>query len=254
MHPVHAGLDQAFEFFCRADIGGDHEFLDQPMGIEPRTRHHRAHAPFFIQQHAAFRQVQIKRTACFACGQQGTEGAVKACHMASGQAFWFLASFKTRLRLFVCQPRGGTHDAAPEAMPGLSPRAIKVHFHEKAAAIFARAQAAPAIGKGLGQHGHDAIGEIDRIAARPGFAVQMAIRADIMRHIGNGDRHFPAGAIGFGMDGIIEIACVIAINRHQRQVAQINPPACRHAMRRFGLADRLGRKNIGDAMGMDADE
>ena len=35
-----------------------------------------------------------------------------------------------------------------------------------------------------------------------------------MRHIGDGDRHFPAGAIGFGMHGIIEITRVIAINRH----------------------------------------
>ena len=174
--------------------------------------------------------------------------------MAGRQSFRLLARFKTCLRLFVCQPRGGTHDAAPEAMPGLPPRAIKVHFNEKAAAIFARAQAAPAIGKRLRQHGHDAIGEIDRIAARPGFAVQMAVRADIMRDISDGDRHFPAGAIGFGMHGIIEIARVIAINRHQGQVAQINAPACCNALRRFGLADRLGRKNIGNAMGMDADE
>ena len=174
--------------------------------------------------------------------------------MAGRQSFRLLARFETCLRLFVSEPSGRTHDAAPKAMPRFPPRAIKVHFNEKAAAIFARAQAAPAIGKRLRQHGHDAIGEIDRIAPRPGFAVQMAIRADIMRHIGNGDRHFPAGAIGFGMDGIIEIACVIAINRHQRQVAQINPPACCHALRRFGLADRLGRKNIRDAMGMDADQ
>ena len=75
-----------------------------------------------------------------------------------------------------------------------------------------------------------------------------------MGHIGDGDRDFPAGAIGFGMHGIVEIACIVAINRHQRQVAQINSPACCHAMRRFGLADRLRRKNIGNAMGMDADE
>ena len=254
MYAIHAGLNQAFQFFRRADIGGDHEFLDQPMGIEPRAGHHGGDAPFFIQQHAAFGQVQIQRAARFAGREQGTEGAVKACHMASSQSFRFRARLKTRLRLFVGEPRGGTHDAAPEAMPGLSPRAIKAHFNEKAAAIFARAQAAPAIGKRLGQHGHDAIGEINRIPARPGFAVQMAIGADIMRDIGNGDRHFPAGAISFGMHGIVKITRIIAINRHQRQVAQINPPACRHAMRRFGLADRLGRKNIGDAMGMDADE
>ena len=224
------------------------------MGIEPGARHHRADAPFFIQQYAAFRQVQIKRAACFACRQQGTEGAVKVCHMAGRQSFRLLARFETRLRLFVGEPRGGTHDAAPEAMPSLSPRAIKAHFHEKAAAIFARAQAAPAIGKRLGQHGHNAIGEINRIAARPGFAVQMAVRADIMRHISDGDRDLPAGAVGFSMYGIIEIARIIAINRHQRQVAQINAPACCHALRRFGLADCLGRKDIGNAMRVDADE
>ena len=64
----------------------------------------------------------------------------------------------------------------------------------------------------------------------------MAAGADIMRDIGNSDGHFPASAIGFGMDSVIEIPRVIAINRDQRQCAQIRAPTCGNTLRRFCFA------------------
>ncbi len=42
MHAVHAGQVAAFQFLGGADIGEDHELLDQPVAVEPRARWRRS--------------------------------------------------------------------------------------------------------------------------------------------------------------------------------------------------------------------
>ena len=84
------------------------------------------------------------------------------------------------LHLRVGQPCGAAHQAAAEAMRQLKPVGIDPQFDEQAAAVLIRTQAAPAVRQCLGQHRHDAVGEIDRVAAVRAASLQ---RADPGPHV-----------------------------------------------------------------------
>ena len=85
----------------------------------------------------------------------------------------------------------------------------------------------------LGQHRHDAVGEIDRVAALARGAVERVARAHVPGDVGDRDERMPAAGarrIGLGPDRIVEIAGVGAVDGDQRHSAQIGrgrpaPPA-----------------------------
>jgi hypothetical protein len=58
-------------------------------------------------------------------------------------------------------------------------------------AVFMRPQRAKIIRNRLGKHWHNTIGKIDRIAAFARFLIKRAVRADVMRYIGNGNKKTP---------------------------------------------------------------
>ena len=102
----------------------------------------------------------------------------------------------------------------------------------------------------IGQHWHDAVGEIGGIAAPPRLAVKGAARRDVMGDIGNGHPDDMAAGIaglivGHGIDGIIAVARINGVDGDQGQIAQIL--AARHAHRR-GLVG-LGNHRIGELVG-----
>ena len=74
VHAVHAGLVQAFEFFCGGDVGEDHELLDQPVAVEPRAGRDAGYLALVVQGHLALRQVQVERAARGACLEQSAVG------------------------------------------------------------------------------------------------------------------------------------------------------------------------------------
>jgi hypothetical protein len=55
-----------FQRFCRADIGLDHHFFNQPMRIKPRRNDHPVHGSVSIQQDLALRHVEFQRLAAVA--------------------------------------------------------------------------------------------------------------------------------------------------------------------------------------------
>ena len=63
---IDQGLMRFFKRLRRRDIGEDHEFLDQPMRLEPRRHDHAIDGAVGLEQELAFRQVEIERVALFA--------------------------------------------------------------------------------------------------------------------------------------------------------------------------------------------
>ena len=99
-----------------------------------------------------------------------------------------------------------------------------VHFHDDAhhQPVDLRIERADAVRKLLGQHGNGAIGKIDRRAAQARLAIERRTAADVMRHVR--DVHLQARNDRLAarhVHRIVEIARRFAINRDDRQIAEI---------------------------------
>ena len=135
------------------------------------------------------------------------------------------------------------------------------HAHGERRPVFVRAQRAEVVGDALGQHRHDAVGEIDRIAALQRLAVERRARPHIGRDVGDGDRDDEAAAIvrigvGRGMDGVVVILGVGRIDGDERQLAPVLARR-RQAGRARGLRPRSSarrREDMRDVMGRERDE
>ena len=85
-----------------------------------------------------------------------------------------------------------------------SPCRSKTIRTARQAPLFEFAQRAEVVRDFLRQHRHDAVGEVDRIAAQLRFAIDLRARANVVGHVGDGDDHDPAAgifriAVGFGI-------------------------------------------------------
>src|SRR5690625_3092518 len=79
------------------------------------------------------------------------------------------------------------------------------------------------VGEQLGQHRYHLPREIDRVTAPNRFLIERASRAHIVRDIGDGHDQLEAAGAGFpGAHGVIEILGVLAVNRHQGHITQVN--------------------------------
>src|SRR3546814_11398310 len=92
--------------------------------------------------------------------------------------------------------------------------------------------------KRFGQHRHDAIGEIDAVAALPRLDVERRAGADVEADVGDRDDRFPAAVIlrivvGRRPHRVVMIARVGGVDRDARQVRQtparrLRPPLSPH--------------------------
>ena len=108
----------------------------------------------------------------------------------------------------------------------LAPVGGNDHAHRERGAILVRAQRAEIVGDALGQHRHDAVGEIDRVAAVKRFAVERGAWPHVMRDVGDGDREDePARIVGIGVDrGVDRVVMVLGVGRvdgHERKLAPV---------------------------------
>src|SRR5205807_4521939 len=131
---------------------------------------------------------------------------------------------------------GGTDNAGSHPRRFLVARRVELHEHAHDQTVLARLQRTHAIRKRFGQHGHGAVGEINRGAAQARFPVENRAGANIMRDVRDVHLKMPAVCSAFDVDGVIEIARGFPVNRYNRQMAKI------FAVRAFGLADGFGAK------------
>ena len=106
-------------------------------------------------------------------------------------------------------------------------RAVALHLHvaDEAHAVDLGLQRTDAVGQRLGQHRHDEPREIHAGRTQLGLVVERCARAYVVGHVG--DRHHQAEtvAVGFAVDRVVEVLGVLAVDRHQRQRAQVDAAA-----------------------------
>ena len=88
--------------------------------------------------------------------------------------------------------------------------------------VLAGLERADAVAQTLGQHGDHAVGEIHAVAPVVRLAVQRATRRHVVAHVGDVDPE-PPPAVGQGrdLDGVVEIARVVRVNREDEFFAQV---------------------------------
>ena len=117
----------------------------------------------------------------------------------------------------------------------------------EAGTIDARLQRAEIVRQPLGKHRDHAVGEINRVAAPSGFAVERGGGADVPGDIGDRHDKVPTAAVlrvgvGLGPDRVVEVAGIAAVDGDQREVTQIGPCGQARRHRRLGFGDCRSRK------------
>ena len=144
-------------------------------------------------------------------------------------------------------------------MAPLAPVGAQDHAHREGGAILGRTQRAQIVGNALGQHRHDAVGEIDRIAALLGFLVERGARAHVMRDVGDRDGEDEAAGIGRvrirrRMDRVVVVPGVGRIDGHERKIAPVLPMGHGRGPRGLGVGERGRRKHMRDVVRGERDE
>ena len=129
--------------------------------------------------------------------------------------------------------------------------------------VLALPKRAEVVGNALGQHGHDAVGEIDRIAAIQSLAVERAAGTHVKADVGDGDGddkafRIVAGLVGLGENGVV---MVLGVGRVDGDEADRAPVLALEALGLhargaggFRGLDGFGAEQVGDRMGVDGDE
>ena len=158
----------------------------------------------------------------------------------------------------------GAHHDAVEGVAALVAGAIEGHAHGECRAVLRLAQGAEIVGDALGQHGHDAVGEIDRVAARPGLAVHRGAGRHVGRDVRDGDGDDPAALVGRivvrrGVDGVVMVLGRLGVDGEEGEgapVLTLEILALAQADGRSGLrlGQHVGREDMADVVRMDGDE
>ena len=229
-----------------SDIGGDHEILHHAVRIEPFAYGDFLDHAFVVKPHLPLRQFEVERVARLAGLEQQFPRAPQVL-----QIFGRLACIDRRLRVFIGDVAGQTDNGAgkaPVADPAFRVDA-DVTGHGRTIHVFL--ETADVGAQHLGQHGDDAVGKIDRIAAFARFAIERAARADVIADIGNrDDGAITALPVRLGPDGIVMIAGIGRVDSDDGNIAQVFAVLARKRQvdRALRLGDGFLRKDMRDAM------
>ena len=228
MHAIDESLLFRLKRFGGRDIREDHEFLDKAVRIEPWRCRDGFHGALLVQDDFAFREIEIEWPAFVARDFEGAIGLVKRNEDRSMKQRRPLVRsvVERRLRLAIGEFRRRAHNDPMEAMAELVAVASDHDTGGERRAILVWAQRAEIVGNPLRQHGHDAVGEIDRIAAIPRLFVECAARGHVSGDISDSDAQNIAAGIGWigvmlGMHRVVMVLGVFGIDGHERDGAPI---------------------------------
>ena len=243
-------------------IGEDHEFFDQAMRVEPLRRDDPVHRAIRFEQDLAFRQIEVERVACIARGLERPVGGIERLDHIRQQRRGHVVrpAVDCGLRLRVGELCGGAHQHAMKAMRVFAAVGGDDHAHRECRPVLAGSQRAQIVGDALGQHRHDLVGKIDRVAARERFAVECGARPHVVGHIGDRDIDDEAAAvrrvrIGPREHRVIVILGIDRIDGDQRDIAPVFAPlAERCRTRRLRLGQRIATEYGGNFVHLDGDQ
>ena len=255
MHPIERRMLVALQEIGRAGVGGQHAFLDQLVGIVATLGDDPRDASLLVAEHLGFGRLELDGPPLLASGlqrlvermqvvdlRQHRFSALDGSHVLAGQ---------DAPDLVVGQPRRRIHHGRIELIGNHFAVGVDHHVGHQHQPVHLRVDRAQPVGELLGQHGNDPTREIHRGGALLGLGIQRAARAHIMTDIGNGHQQPPAAGLarlcishGLAVDGIIKVAGVLTVDRHQRHVAQVHAVAVVGWPQAVGQRPRLGQHGI----------
>src|SRR5262249_27519766 len=99
------------------------------------------------------------------------------------------------------------------------PVAVELQENGMGQPIDMRIQAANTVAQALGQHRNHAVGQINTVAATLRFAIECTAGPDIRTYVGDVNAKLPAAFDFFDLNGVVEIAGVIGIDRDDKLLA-----------------------------------
>ena len=149
------------------------------------------------------------------------------------------------LHLRVTEFRGRAHQHAMECVRTLAAIRRDHQTHSERAACFARTQRTQIVGDALRQHRHDAIREVDRVAAQQRVAIQRRSRPHVKRDVGDGDVNDVATLVSgivvrHRVHSVVVILGVRRVDGDQRNIAPVLAALQSRGRGRLGFLQRGG--------------
>ena len=225
VHPVQEAALLAGEKPRRGDIGGDHALFDQTMGVGAPPRFDRHDLPGLVEQDSAFRGIEVQGATLAAGAMENPEERVQVTQMLGGHVEAGgspgTASAEQVGHLLVHQSSVRTHQRLAEARTQDAAIPVDEHLAGDAETILLRTQRAEPVRKRLGQHREHASGKVHGGSAAARFPVERGAGPHVVRHVGDRDDETPTLGGGGTVDGVVEVAGVLAVDGHQRKRPQI---------------------------------
>src|SRR5215472_7550484 len=239
---VHAmqGCDAALkEIAGDGAVGREHKFFNEAVCDVAFAARYVDHALLFIEFDNRFWQIEVDRAVFIPARVQKQRQLLHFPEMMRelGVALVHLAvTFKDLVHVGVGHSLGRSDDGGSHPRRLQVARGVELHERAHDQTVLAGLQRTHAIRKRLGQHGHGAVGKINRSASQARFLVESCSGTDILGDVSDVHLKMPAVPSAFDVNGVIEIARGFAIDGHNRQMAKI------FTSRAFGLADGPGAK------------
>ena len=209
------------------DVGGDHEFLDEPMGLVALPGRDREELALLIDE-LRLDEVEVEAALGQAASPQGlgqlphdqeVEDDVREPGRLGRVALKDLEH--RRVGHAVGRPDDGGHElrlADPAVLGDLDQGGEGEPRHPGP-------QAAEVVRELLGEHRQGQVGEIDARSPLERLALEGASRSDVMRDIGDVDTKEPApGRKPPDADGVVEVLGLLPVDRHGGPIAEVPPP------------------------------
>ncbi|CAJ7112911.1 Uncharacterised protein [Burkholderia pseudomallei] len=251
VHAVEARVLVALEEIGRADVRGKHAFLDQPMRVVTLARQNLLDLALCVADDVRLGRVEVDRAALLPRDEERLVDAVQVLQvrhqLGAARGLRPLRVREHRGHFGVREPRGRVDHGRIELIRLDVATRVDDHVAREHAAIDLRIQRAEPVRQLLRQHRNHPAREIDRRAAFDRVGVERAAWLHVVRHVRDRDDEPEALAAadrgGLAVHGVVEVARVLAVDRDERHVAQVDAVAQirgPHLVRqRRGLAERL---------------
>ncbi len=191
MHPEEHGNPQIQQVLGHRLIGGQHEFLDDPMGQVAFLLDDLGGLALHVEDHFGLGKIEIDAAAihpappqnlaqllhgleirgqsCVPLGQRRRRTAKQGVHIRVGHAL--IAADHAFIDL-IAEPH---------------PRGIKQHLHRQRQPVLPRVEAADPVGEPFREHRNDPVRKVDAVGPLAGLQIERLIPSHVMGDVGNMD-------------------------------------------------------------------
>ncbi len=177
MHAVERGNEPVLQFTRDGFVRREHEFLDQLMRLIVLDPLQKDWLSLRVEPHFHLREIEIERALLEALApkeRRQLPGDVQTLAQLVVRP-----GLQNRVGLAIGQAPRAADDGSREARAAWTAISSELDENGMRQAIDARLEAANAVAQALGQHGNDAVGQINAVAALERLAIERAPGIDV---------------------------------------------------------------------------